>query len=142
MVSRFVVLILVYCSSMSKYVITYFHKNVSDFALILANGRNPRLPSACSSRVLQINSLIKRKLLARHTQVKLLKKYQMNLLNDLIFSKEPRNPNRNPRKRCEICSKVTIKTERCRSGVFIVNFKYILQFFSVSVVDFEQLNVC
>ena len=37
--------------------------------------------------------------------------------------------NRNTRARCEICSKLTIKTpERChwhRSGVFIVNFEYI-----------------
>ena len=37
--------------------------------------------------------------------------------------------NRNNRTRCEICSKLTIKTpERCqgrRSGVFIVNFEHI-----------------
>ena len=37
--------------------------------------------------------------------------------------------NRNTRARCEICSKLTIKTpERCqwrRSGVFIVNFEHI-----------------
>ena len=37
--------------------------------------------------------------------------------------------NRNTRKRCEICSKLTIKTsEGCQllhSGVFIVNFDYI-----------------
>ena len=37
--------------------------------------------------------------------------------------------NRNTRTRCEICSKLTIKTsERChwhRSGVFIANFDYI-----------------
>ena len=46
--------------------------------------------------------------------------------------------NRNTRTRCEICSKLTIKTpERCqwpRSGVFIVNFEHIshivLVFFS------------
>ena len=40
--------------------------------------------------------------------------------------------NRNTRARCEICSKLTIKTpERCywrRSGVFNVNFKHILHF--------------
>ena len=34
--------------------------------------------------------------------------------------------NRNTRTRCEICSKLTIKTpERRRSGVFIVNFDHI-----------------
>ena len=37
--------------------------------------------------------------------------------------------NKNTRKRCEICSKLTVKTpERrqwCRSGFFIVNFEYI-----------------
>ena len=27
-------------------------------------------------------------------------------------------------------------------GIFIVNFKYISHFFFVSVVDFEQVNVC
>ena len=29
---------------------------------------------------------------------------------------------RNTRKRREICSKLTIKTVQCRSGIFIVNF--------------------
>ena len=38
--------------------------------------------------------------------------------------------NRNTRKRCEICSKIAMKTSR-RSGVFIVNFKYILHLFLV-----------
>ena len=37
--------------------------------------------------------------------------------------------NRNFRNRCKICSKLTIKTpkrrQRCRSGVFIVNFEHI-----------------
>ena len=37
--------------------------------------------------------------------------------------------NRNTRTRCEICSKLTIKTSErrhwCRSNVFIVNFEYI-----------------
>ena len=41
--------------------------------------------------------------------------------------------NRNTRKRCEICSKLTIKTTARRpwrrSGVFIVNFKYIPHLF-------------
>ena len=43
--------------------------------------------------------------------------------------------NRNPRKRCEICSKLTIKTaERHqwrRFGVFIVDFEHISQLFQV-----------
>ena len=33
--------------------------------------------------------------------------------------------NRNTRTRCEICSKLTIKTPERRYGVFIVNFEYI-----------------
>ena len=52
---------------------------------------------------------------------------------------------RNTRKRCEICSKFTLKTperrQRCRSSVFIVNFKLSSHFFSgVSIVEFEQVN--
>ena len=43
--------------------------------------------------------------------------------------------NRNTRKRCEIFSKLTIKTlerpQRCRSGVFIVNFENISHLFLV-----------
>ena len=35
------------------------------------------------------------------------------------------NYNRNTRTRCETCSKLTLKTPERRSGVFIVNFKYI-----------------
>ena len=47
--------------------------------------------------------------------------------------------NRNTRKKCEICSKLTIKTP----GDFIVNFEYISQLFhNVSVNDFELVNVC
>ena len=50
--------------------------------------------------------------------------------------------NRNTRKKCEICSKVTIKTpERShlrRSDVFIVNFE---PFSGVPIVDFEQVNI-
>ena len=38
--------------------------------------------------------------------------------------------NTNIRKRCEICSKLTIKTPKRRP------------FFSVSIVGFEQVNVC
>ena len=40
---------------------------------------------------------------------------------------------RNTRKKCEICSKLTIKTER-RQYESLVS--------SVSIVDFEQVNVC
>ena len=54
--------------------------------------------------------------------------------------------NRNIRKRCKIHSKLTIKTSEQRhwrrSGVFIVNFEHILLLFlSVSIADFEQVNV-
>ena len=53
--------------------------------------------------------------------------------------------NRNIRKRCEICSKLKIKTpERrhwSRSGVF-TNFEHISHLLSsVSIDDFEQVNV-
>ena len=53
--------------------------------------------------------------------------------------------NRNTRKRCEICSKLTIKTPERRhhwhrSGVFIVNFEHISHCSSVSIVNFEQAN--
>ena len=48
--------------------------------------------------------------------------------------------NKNTRKRCEIYSKLTIKT-RGRSGVFIDNFEHISHLSSVSVVDLEQVNV-
>ena len=42
--------------------------------------------------------------------------------------------NRNLRKKCEICSKVTMKTpKRCRSGVLNVNS-------GTYIVDFEQIN--
>ena len=54
--------------------------------------------------------------------------------------------NKNTRKKSEICLKLTIKTpERSHSGrfnVFIVNFRHVSDFFpSVSIVDFEQVNV-
>ena len=53
--------------------------------------------------------------------------------------------NRNTRTKCEICSKLTIKTpERCqwrRSGVFNVNFQHISRLCSsVSIVNFEEVN--
>ena len=41
--------------------------------------------------------------------------------------------NRNTRKMCEICAKLTMKTperlQNCRSGVFIVNFEHISHLF-------------
>ena len=54
--------------------------------------------------------------------------------------------NRNTGKRCEICSKLTIKTPERRhwrrSCVFIVNFEHIFTpFSSVFIADFEQVNV-
>ena len=54
--------------------------------------------------------------------------------------------NRNTRKRCEICSKSTIKTPEWRQwrrySVFIVNFEHISPpFSSFSIVDFEQVNI-
>ena len=71
------------------------------------------------------------------------------------------NSTRNSRKRCAICSKLTIETlerrHRRRSGVFIVNFEHVSHLFLCvfivnfehishlfprnSVVDFEQVNV-
>ena len=54
--------------------------------------------------------------------------------------------NSNTRKRCEICSKLTIMSLQRRSTVRIVNFGYISYLFTpfsnVSTVDFEQSNVC
>ena len=51
--------------------------------------------------------------------------------------------NRNTRTKCNICSKLTIKTsDRChwrRSGVFIVNFEHI-SFLVLVVLFFEQVN--
>ena len=44
--------------------------------------------------------------------------------------------NRNTRKTCEICSKLTIKTPGRRQL-----WKYFTPFSSVSTVDFEQVNV-
>ena len=54
--------------------------------------------------------------------------------------------NKNTRKRCEICSKLTIKTPERRhwrrSAVFLVYSEPISHlFFSVSIVDFEKVNV-
>ena len=53
--------------------------------------------------------------------------------------------NRNNRKRCEIYSKLRIKTPERRHwrlfGVFIVDVTYFTPFSSVPIVDFEQVNV-
>ena len=53
--------------------------------------------------------------------------------------------NRNSRTRCEIYSKLTIKTPELRkwrlSGFFIVNFEHILHFVLISIANFEQENV-
>ena len=54
--------------------------------------------------------------------------------------------NRNTRKGSKICSKLAIKTSERRhsrhSDVFIVNFEHVSNLFpSVSIVDFEQVNV-
>ena len=54
--------------------------------------------------------------------------------------------NRNTRKRCEICSKLTIKAPEWRrwrrSGVFIVNFEHVSHLTSsVFLVDFKQVNL-
>ena len=54
--------------------------------------------------------------------------------------------NRNTRKRCEICLKLTIKHQndvRHRSGVFIVNSEHISDLFLVFLIaDFEKVIVC
>ena len=66
----------------------------------------------------------------------------MNPVNTYLFKIN----NRNTRKRCEICSKLTIKTierHHCYlSGVFIVNFEHAsLLFLVFTIVEFEQGNV-
>ena len=82
----------------------------------------------------------------------------MSLCNHLVFGKFKRKyislaniyllkfSNRNTRKKCELCSKLTIKTQHhCRrSGVFIVNFEHISQLVvaSVCIVNFKQVNSC
>ena len=54
--------------------------------------------------------------------------------------------NRNTRKRCNTCSKLTTKTAERRqwprSSAFIVNFEHISHLFLLlSIVDFQQVNV-
>ena len=64
----------------------------------------------------------------------------MNLPANIYLFK---GSNRNTRKWCEICSKLTIKPQKGRHWgrlvIFIVNFE-LISYFSVSVVDFEQVN--
>ena len=52
--------------------------------------------------------------------------------------------NGNPRTRCETCSNLTIKTAERRhwrrSGVFIINLTFSTPCYSVSIVNFEQVN--
>ena len=54
--------------------------------------------------------------------------------------------NRNTTERCEMCSKITIKTLDRFNDVVLVSLlltvNIISSFSSVSVVDFEQINVC
>ena len=52
--------------------------------------------------------------------------------------------NKSIRKWCYICSNLIITTpeRHCYSGRSIVNFEYFTTSSSVSIVDFEQLNVC
>ena len=51
--------------------------------------------------------------------------------------------NSNTRKRCEICSKLTIKSPQQLSTVFIEHISYLFTPFStVSTVGFEQVDVC
>ena len=68
------------------------------------------------------------------------------MLTLLTFACLKSTNNTDTRKRCEICSKLKIYTLELRdcgcSGVFLVNFEHILHLFlSVSIVDFEQVNV-
>ena len=81
----------------------------------------------------------------------LLKEFR-SIVNDRLYQSFPANiyvlkvNNRNTRKRCEICSKLTIKIPEQRhwrrSTVFTVNLEHVSHLFSsVSIVDFEQVNV-
>ena len=49
-------------------------------------------------------------------------------------------------KRCEICSKLTLKIPQrpywCRFGVFIADFEHISHLFLVFQLLFEQVNAC
>ena len=54
--------------------------------------------------------------------------------------------NSNTRKRCELCSKLTLKLPQWLPTIFIVNFEHISYLFTsfscVSNVGLEQVNVC
>ena len=80
--------------------------------------------------------------------------YEYSFSNNIFIDKTPKSSaniylfkvnNRNSRKRCEVCSKLTIKTPERRqwrhSGVFIVNFEHTSSFSNVSIVYFEKVNV-
>ena len=76
------------------------------------------------------------------------KKCYLRQVGKLVSAKNcilAQNSNRNTTKRCELCLKLTIKTERrhwLRPGVFIVIFEHASHIFSfVSIVDFEQIIV-
>ena len=49
---------------------------------------------------------------------------------------------RNTKKWSDICPKLPTNTVESRSGVFIFTFDIIHTFFSVSIVDFANRNVC
>ena len=53
----------------------------------------------------------------------------------------PKVNNRNPRAKCEIFSRLTIKTPERRHCVFIVNFEHISHRSSVFIINFEHVIV-
>ena len=54
----------------------------------------------------------------------------------------PKFTNTNTGKKCEICSKLTVKTPCYCSGVFIVNLGHILLTCSdISIANFDGLNI-
>ena len=76
----------------------------------------------------------------------------MRIFHDTFETHNPANiwlfkvNNRNTRKRCEVCSKLTVKTPERRhwrrSGVFIVNFNHISHFFlEFLLLTLNKLNV-
>ena len=65
--------------------------------------------------------------------------YTLNASNSAIFYLLKVN-NRNNRKRCGICSKLTIKTPDIVLVFLVLNFN-IFHISNVSIVDFEQVNV-
>ena len=66
------------------------------------------------------------------------------LFTKLTFTCFIKSTNRNIRKRCKICSIIILNIKQHywrRSDAFIINFKHSTPFTSVSIVDFEQVNV-